>query len=185
MKTGISTVVLVFASCCAANGWFFGPSRRSDYPRFPNYVRRSFSSPSGRTTFDVGQYDIDDFYRTWAGLEHREDNWNSSITGTIDNDGNFGFGARFSMEFRKRSAKWNGNHYNITLYVDPCNFFTYDDDRDGVIVKDELRAIFGDNEKTDALFEDLDVTKDDEGINPEEFYAMAPMIIADCLDTEK
>ncbi|XP_045185995.1 uncharacterized protein LOC123543997 isoform X2 [Mercenaria mercenaria] len=75
--------------------------------------------------------------------------------------------------------------YSITLQGDPCNFDTYDDNRDGTITKGELEAILCINEVTDALFSDLNAITDDGVIKPDEFIVIAPMIITDCFSSDK
>ncbi|KAH3889116.1 hypothetical protein DPMN_013165 [Dreissena polymorpha] len=47
--------------------------------------------------------------------------------------------------------------FTLSLEVDRCNFNLYDVDRDDVITKEELVAVFGDNKNTKELFGALDM----------------------------
>ncbi|XP_045185975.1 uncharacterized protein LOC123543976 [Mercenaria mercenaria] len=87
---------------------------------------------------------------------------------------------------RKRSDQKNRTQYSITLQQDPCKFSTYDADDDGAITRAELQAVLGINEEANAFFADLDIMKDDEAsvITPDEFFTMAPLIIAECSASE-
>ncbi|XP_045187395.2 uncharacterized protein LOC123545149 [Mercenaria mercenaria] len=136
----------------------------------------------GRTSVGVTGQARRNYGRIHGTVTHEWDRGSAHVGGGVDTNGNWGVEAGVEFRFRKRSVQ---SHYNITLKVDPCNFYTYDDDRDGTIVKEELHAIFGNNEKTNALFKDLDITPGDGYIAEEEFYAMAPVIIAECLDTDE
>ncbi|XP_053394194.1 uncharacterized protein LOC128555561 [Mercenaria mercenaria] len=141
------------------------------------------SDESRPHTLEVrGNYDFTTGYGRLGGryTYSWDDPGSFYMGGSIDTNADWRLEFGFEFEIRKKSVQW---HYNITLRVDPCNFHTYDDNRDGAIVKEELHAIFGNHEKTDDLFKDLDITTGDGYIAKEEFYAMAPVIIAECLDT--
>ncbi|XP_060575062.1 uncharacterized protein LOC132732602 [Ruditapes philippinarum] len=92
--------------------------------------------------------------------------------------------AEVGIEYRfRRSAQ--SPRFNVTLHVDPCSFLAYDLNRNGEFSKDELSAIFGKDEKPNALFAGLDMDPNDGVITEEEFLAMGPLIIADCFNNEK
>ncbi|XP_053374811.1 uncharacterized protein LOC128547111 [Mercenaria mercenaria] len=91
-------------------------------------------------------------------------------------------------DFAKRTegnAEKKGHRYSIKLQDDPCNFNTYDIDQDGAIAKDELLAILSINEANDTLFALVDLMAEGRVIKRDEFYALVPMLIAECYDSDK
>ena len=50
--------------------------------------------------------------------------------------------------------------HHLRAEISPCHFYVYDTDRDGVIIYDEMRALFKDEQVTVAehLFHELDST---------------------------
>ncbi|XP_053398096.1 uncharacterized protein LOC128556584 isoform X2 [Mercenaria mercenaria] len=83
---------------------------------------------------------------------------------------------------RKQNVNGDGNRtYSITIReCDPCNFNTYDGDRDGKITMEELQAILCIKRETSALFADIDVIPEDGVINTNEFFSMVPLVVPEC-----
>ena len=54
------------------------------------------------------------------------------------------------------SSFQNRSFYAITLPADPCDFQTYDLNKDGEISKEEFDAVLGVQDESDALFTELD-----------------------------
>ncbi|KAH3803922.1 hypothetical protein DPMN_132194 [Dreissena polymorpha] len=46
--------------------------------------------------------------------------------------------------------------FKVKLLVNPCTFMIYDANKDGMITRDELEAIFGDEDTTGELAQALD-----------------------------
>ncbi|XP_053398108.1 uncharacterized protein LOC123545734 [Mercenaria mercenaria] len=83
------------------------------------------------------------------------------------------------------NAEKKGHRYSIKLQDDPCNFNTYDIDMDGIIAKDELLAVLSINDADNTLFALVDLMAEDKVIKRDEFYALVPMFIAECSDSNK
>ncbi|XP_045185938.2 uncharacterized protein LOC123543937 [Mercenaria mercenaria] len=82
----------------------------------------------------------------------------------------------------EENAEKKGKSYRAQLQGDLCNFSTYDIDQDGVIEKDELLTISAGN---DAVLAVLDLMADNKSVMPEEFYALVPMFIPECPDSDQ
>ncbi|XP_045186872.1 uncharacterized protein LOC123544858 [Mercenaria mercenaria] len=167
MRVAIFVSVMLLV-CCLSTDALWGRRRR-----------RSSRTVNANVRVNNGQPTLEG---SWT---HQGDNWESSVTGSVDPSGNWNVGVGATWHFKKRSVELHGNRYNVTLQVDPCNFKSYDDDRDGIISKEEFYAVFGENEKTDALFDDLDYPTADGVIEIEEFYELAPVTITECADVDE
>ncbi|XP_045185896.2 uncharacterized protein LOC123543893 [Mercenaria mercenaria] len=88
-------------------------------------------------------------------------------------------------EIQITGSKKKEAHFSIALRGDPCSFNSYDADRDGTITKEELLALFCENERTEDLYSELDIITEDGVIKPDEFYSKAPLIIAECSNSDK
>ncbi|XP_060591958.1 uncharacterized protein LOC132746730 isoform X2 [Ruditapes philippinarum] len=73
-----------------------------------------------------------------------------------------------------------GSNYRVKLQEDPCTFKTYDIDHDGTITQEELFVKLGTDRVTEALFNDLEIVKEDGVITPEEFDAIVTSTILEC-----
>ncbi|KAH3736705.1 hypothetical protein DPMN_043278 [Dreissena polymorpha] len=100
------------------------------------------------------------------------------VRGHVDRAGNWGVGATFTFGRKRRSAEQK--FFTLSLEVDKCNFNLYDVDRDDVITKEELVAVFGDDTKTTALFEALAMLSGDGIVNREEFLYVMPRTVEGC-----
>ncbi|XP_060597703.1 uncharacterized protein LOC132751539 [Ruditapes philippinarum] len=88
-----------------------------------------------------------------------------------------------SEEREKRFIK-EGSHYRVQLQEDPCSFRTYDIDRDGTITQEELFVLLGTNRVTEALFNDLEIVREDGVITPEEFDSKVTSTILECITSD-
>ncbi|XP_053397123.1 uncharacterized protein LOC123544859 [Mercenaria mercenaria] len=167
MRVAIFISVMLLVCCLSTDAWWGRRSRRSR-----RTVNAGVRVNNGQPTLEG----------SWT---HHGENWDGSVTGSVDRSGNWQVGASATWHLKKRSVELHGNRYNVTLQVDPCNFKSYDDDRDGRISKEEFYAVFGENEKTDALFDDLDYPIADGVIEIEEFYELAPVTITECVDVDE
>ncbi|XP_045185855.2 uncharacterized protein LOC123543851 [Mercenaria mercenaria] len=75
--------------------------------------------------------------------------------------------------------------FSIKLRSTPCSFNSYDVDRDGTITKEEVQALLCGHEDAEMLFSEFDVKPEDGVIKPDEFYSTAPLIIAECSNSDK
>ncbi|KAH3889122.1 uncharacterized protein LOC127867998 [Dreissena polymorpha] len=101
------------------------------------------------------------------------------VTGHVDREGNWGIGASFTFGRKRRSAE-QMKLFTLSLEVDKCNFNLYDVDRDDLITKEELVAVFGDNKNTTELFEALDMLSGDGTVNREEFLYVMHRTVEGC-----
>ncbi|XP_053389675.1 uncharacterized protein LOC128552657 [Mercenaria mercenaria] len=164
MRVAIFVSVMLLVCCLSTDAWW---GRRRRHSR--RTVSANVSVKNGQPTLEG----------SWT---HKGDKWESSVTGSIDPSGNWNIGIGATWHFKKRSVESQEHHYNVTLQTDPCNFKTYDDDRNEEITKEEFYDVFGQNEMTDALFDDLDYPTADGVIEIEEFYERAPVTITACVD---
>ncbi|KAH3889108.1 hypothetical protein DPMN_013157 [Dreissena polymorpha] len=82
----------------------------------------------------------------------------SSVGGHVDSSGNSGasVGVKWRFGRRRRSAE-QIQFFTLSLDVNKCNFNLYDANRDDLLTKEELVAVFGENTNTADLFEALDM----------------------------
>ncbi|XP_060580049.1 uncharacterized protein LOC132736844 [Ruditapes philippinarum] len=106
-----------------------------------------------------------------------DDTFATSVHGTVDTYGNWLVGAYLGWRFKRNAA--GKKLYSVSFQIDPCNFITYDIDRNDEIVLGEMHAIFGDSEIALRLFIDMD-ENGNRVIEKEEFYNQAPQFIKEC-----
>ncbi|KAL4235948.1 hypothetical protein ACF0H5_004336 [Mactra antiquata] len=146
--------------------------------------RRSRKSRKSKTSVDVKVSANKGGAKVSGAVKHQRDNWSAGVKGTVDSDGNWGVVGELSAKFKKRSVDWHNKHYIVTLSVDQCNFNVYDVDRDGYITMEEIKNIFGEGKGPENLFNDLNMTTDDNVVDEKEFIAMAPLLIRGCESTD-
>ncbi|KAH3889099.1 hypothetical protein DPMN_013148 [Dreissena polymorpha] len=101
------------------------------------------------------------------------------VGGNVDTRGNWGVKATLSFR-RKRRNTQQMKHFILSLDVNQCNFNLYDANRDGVITKEELVAVFGDNTNTTELFQALDIISGDGKVDRDEFHYLMSRTIDGC-----
>ncbi|KAH3690265.1 hypothetical protein DPMN_192144 [Dreissena polymorpha] len=69
--------------------------------------------------------------------------------------------------------------FKVKLYVNPCTFMIYDANEDDMITRDELEAIFGDEETTGELAKALDKNADDQ-VDEQEFKEAMHKFVEGC-----
>ncbi|XP_060580473.1 uncharacterized protein LOC132737229 [Ruditapes philippinarum] len=165
MRVILIVTVMLAVCCMSTNAWW---SRR----------RGSTARSEVRTNVRINNNGAPSGSGTWT---RTGDNWETSVTGNVDANGNWGVGASATWRFKRSDDVNDQQLYNVSLKVDPCNFITYDVDKNDEIILGEMHAIFGDNEMALSLFLDLDENESG-AIELEEFYQQAPKFIAACVN---
>ncbi|XP_052086125.1 uncharacterized protein LOC127723525 [Mytilus californianus] len=114
------------------------------------------------------------------GISHKRKNleFGGSVFG--DNRGNRGAKLGFKWKFGKRSAAWTGEHFEVRVIVNHCDFNVYDINEDSVITVDEIYELFPQRNDAHKLFKALDSTSVDGKVTIGEFKLMAPQVIKKC-----
>ncbi|XP_052812465.1 uncharacterized protein LOC128240024 [Mya arenaria] len=105
--------------------------------------------------------------------------WSVNAGGWADNKGGSGASVGVSLKF-KRSAHKIGSLFTVTLKADQCDFKFYDTNGDGVILPDEMIAIFDNTYSTRILFQHLDIINENGKIEQLEFERVSPTVIDGC-----
>ncbi|XP_052814620.1 uncharacterized protein LOC128241644 isoform X2 [Mya arenaria] len=105
--------------------------------------------------------------------------WSVNAGGWADNKGGSGGSVGVSFKF-KRSAQKIGPLLTVTLKADQCDFKFYDTNGDGVILPDEMIAIFDNTYSTRILFQNLDIINENGKIEQLEFERVSPTVIDGC-----
>ncbi|XP_052065879.1 uncharacterized protein LOC127705592 [Mytilus californianus] len=121
-----------------------------------------------------------DSTRIDLGILHKRKNF--EIGGSVfgDNRGNRGAKVGFKWKFGKRSTAWNGEHFEVRVIINHCDFNVYDINEDSVITVDEIYEIFPQRTDAHRLFKALDSTSVDGKVTIDEFKMMAPQVIKKC-----
>ncbi|XP_060566510.1 uncharacterized protein LOC132725407 [Ruditapes philippinarum] len=167
MKVTVFLVVMLVVGCLSTDDILRrGSDSNSKTKRWDHSFNTKFGRENG-VPYITGEYTLG------------HDNFETSIHGTVSGNGNWEVGASVEWRF-KRNAKTNGKKlYNVSFQIDPCDFVTYDLDKNDEIVLGEMHAIFGDSEMALRLYIDMD-GNGNAVIEKEEFYRQAPQFIKEC-----
>ncbi|CAC5386048.1 unnamed protein product [Mytilus coruscus] len=110
--------------------------------------------------------------------KHKNFEFGGSVFG--DSKGNRGVNVGLKWKFGKRSAAWTGEHFEVVIMVNHCDFNVYDINEDSVITIDEIYELFPERVDAHRLFKALDFTSADGKVTIEEFKFMAPQVIKTC-----
>ncbi|CAC5380741.1 unnamed protein product [Mytilus coruscus] len=114
------------------------------------------------------------------GISHKRKNFEFGGSVFGDNRGNRGAKLGFKWKFGKRSTAWNGEHFEVRVIVNHCDFNVYDINEDSVITVDEIYELFPQRNDAHRLFKALDSTSVDGKVTIDEFKMMAPQVIKKC-----
>ena len=114
-----------------------------------------------------------------VGITHKRGKFEIKGSGFADSKGNRGAKIGVRFKFKKRSVEWPGEHFNLLIQINPCDFNVYDRNGDEIITKEEIITLFSDRQLADKLFNALDFTGDNH-VTFNEFSYIAPQIISGC-----
>ncbi|CAC5423223.1 unnamed protein product [Mytilus coruscus] len=93
---------------------------------------------------------------------------------------NFEIGGSFFGDNRGNRGARNGEHFEVRVIVNHCDFNVYDINEDSVITVDEIYELFPQRTDAHRLFKALDSTSVDGKVTIDEFNMMALQVIKKC-----